>query len=44
LPLAQLDHVFVRGLHPRHAQVPHGRIWRRMSDHLPLLADLAPAG
>ncbi len=44
LPLAQLDHVFVRGMHPRHAQVPHGRIWRRMSDHLPLLADLAPAG
>lgn len=40
LPLVQLDHVMVRGLQPRGSQVPHGRIWGRMSDHLPLIADL----
>jgi endonuclease/exonuclease/phosphatase family metal-dependent hydrolase len=22
------------------AQVPHGRVWSRMSDHLPLIAEL----
>jgi endonuclease/exonuclease/phosphatase family metal-dependent hydrolase len=39
LPLAQLDHVYARGLQPLGAQVPHGRIWRQMSDHLPLVAE-----
>jgi endonuclease/exonuclease/phosphatase family metal-dependent hydrolase len=39
LPLVQFDHVFARGT-PRVAQVvPRGRIWARMSDHLPLIAD-----
>ena len=41
LPLNQLDHVYVRGLRPLGAMVPSGRIWRRMSDHLPLVAELA---
>lgn len=41
LPLVQLDHVLVRGLQPVTAHVPRGRIWARMSDHLPLLVDLA---
>ena len=39
LPLAQLDHVYVRGLTPLSLQVPKGRIWWRMSDHLPLIAE-----
>jgi len=40
LPLLHLDRVFVRGLRPVSAHVPHGAAWRRMSDHLPLIADL----
>lgn len=39
LPLVQLDHIYGRGLKPRALVVPHGRIWARMSDHLPLIAD-----
>jgi endonuclease/exonuclease/phosphatase family metal-dependent hydrolase len=39
LPLAQLDHVYVRGLTPLGLHVPQGRIWWRMSDHLPLIAE-----
>lgn len=39
LPLVQLDHVYARGLQPLSLEVPRGRIWWRMSDHLPLLAD-----
>ena len=39
LPLAQLDHVYVRGLTPVGLVVPQGRIWWRMSDHLPLIAE-----
>lgn len=41
LPLNQLDHVYARGLRPVAAMVPAGRIWPRMSDHLPLVAELA---
>jgi endonuclease/exonuclease/phosphatase family metal-dependent hydrolase len=41
LPLNQLDHVYARGLRPVRAMVPAGRIWPRMSDHLPLVAELA---
>jgi endonuclease/exonuclease/phosphatase family metal-dependent hydrolase len=41
LPLNQLDHVYARGLTPVHAMTPSGRIWRRMSDHLPLVAEFA---
>lgn len=39
LPLAQLDHVYARGLTPVGLQVPRGRVWWRMSDHLPLIAE-----
>ena len=38
LPLAQLDFVYARGLKPVSVEVPKGRIWWRMSDHLPLIA------
>ena len=41
LPLVQLDHVYARGLHIVDTQVPKGGIWGRMSDHLPLLVELA---
>lgn len=39
LPLTQLDYVYGRGLKPVGVQVPRGRIWWRMSDHLPLIAE-----
>jgi endonuclease/exonuclease/phosphatase family metal-dependent hydrolase len=39
LPLAQLDYVYVRGMQPTGIQIPSGRIWWRMSDHLPLIAE-----
>jgi endonuclease/exonuclease/phosphatase family metal-dependent hydrolase len=39
LPLAQLDFVYSRGLKPVGIEVPKGRIWWRMSDHLPLIAE-----
>ena len=38
LPMVQLDHVYARGLTPVSQMVPHGKIWQRMSDHLPLVA------
>jgi endonuclease/exonuclease/phosphatase family metal-dependent hydrolase len=40
LPLLHLDRIFVRRLQPLSAHVPHGRAWSRMSDHLPLIAEL----
>ena len=39
MPLVQLDHIYARGLIPVGLEVPHGRIWWRMSDHLPLIAE-----
>ena len=39
LPLVQLDYVYARGLKPTNVHVPSGRIWGRMSDHLPLIAE-----
>ncbi|MDB5857044.1 MAG: hypothetical protein JWQ76_733 [Ramlibacter sp.] len=39
LPLAQLDFVYARGLKPVGIEIPRGRIWWRMSDHLPLIAE-----
>lgn len=41
LPLAQLDFVYARGLKPLGVEIPKGRIWWRMSDHLPLIAEFA---
>lgn len=38
LPLTQLDYVYARGLKPVGMEIPRGRIWWRMSDHLPLVA------
>ena len=39
LPLTQLDYVYARGLKPTGMEIPRGRIWWRMSDHLPLIAE-----
>lgn len=39
LPITQLDYVYARGLKPVGMQIPRGRIWWRMSDHLPLIAE-----
>lgn len=44
LPLVQLDHVYARGLIPVGLEVPRGRIWWRMSDHLPLIAEFRLPG
>ncbi|NIC40230.1 endonuclease/exonuclease/phosphatase family protein [Aquabacterium sp. A08] len=41
LPLLHLDRIYVRGLRLLHAQVPHGRAWPRLSDHLPLIGEFA---
>ncbi|MGH8822287.1 MAG: endonuclease/exonuclease/phosphatase family protein, partial [Rhodoferax sp.] len=39
LPVVQLDHIYSRGLAPVRLEIPRGRIWWRMSDHLPLIAE-----
>ena len=39
LPLTQLDYVYCRGLKPMGLEIPRGRIWWRMSDHLPQIAE-----
>jgi endonuclease/exonuclease/phosphatase family metal-dependent hydrolase len=39
LPLTQLDYVYARGMEPLHVEIPRGRIWWRMSDHLPMVAE-----
>ena len=41
LPLAQLDFVYARGLKPVGVAIPRGRVWWRMSDHLPLIAEFS---
>jgi len=38
-PVTQLDHIYARGLEPLQLYTPQGRMWRRISDHLPLIAD-----
>jgi endonuclease/exonuclease/phosphatase family metal-dependent hydrolase len=39
LPITQLDFVYARGIKPTGIAIPRGRIWWRMSDHLPLVAE-----
>jgi endonuclease/exonuclease/phosphatase family metal-dependent hydrolase len=39
-PVFALDRIYLRGLRCRSLQVPRGAAWARMSDHLPLLAEL----
>jgi endonuclease/exonuclease/phosphatase family metal-dependent hydrolase len=40
LPLFALDRFYTRGLRCTGLQVPRGPAWVRMSDHLPLIAEL----
>ncbi|MEX8497575.1 MAG: endonuclease/exonuclease/phosphatase family protein [Leptothrix ochracea] len=40
LPVFALDRVYLRGLSCQATQVPRGAMWARMSDHLPLVAEL----
>lgn len=40
VPVFALDRVYLRGLRCRSTMVPRGMNWARMSDHLPLLAEL----
>jgi endonuclease/exonuclease/phosphatase family metal-dependent hydrolase len=41
-PVFALDRFYLRGLRCRATMVPRGTSWARMSDHLPLVADLDP--
>lgn len=41
LPVFGLDRVYVRGLRCVSSQVPRGAAWARLSDHLPLIVELA---
>jgi endonuclease/exonuclease/phosphatase family metal-dependent hydrolase len=40
LPLLQLDRIYVRGFSVESAQVLHGPLWARLSDHAPIVASL----
>ena len=40
LPFFSLDRIYARGLRCTAMHVPRGNAWARMSDHLPLVADL----
>ncbi len=40
VPVFALDRIYLRGLRCRSTTVPRGLSWARMSDHLPLLAEL----
>jgi endonuclease/exonuclease/phosphatase family metal-dependent hydrolase len=43
MPVFALDRFYLRGLSCRSTMVPRGMAWARMSDHLPLVAELEPA-
>ncbi|MEO7007595.1 MAG: endonuclease/exonuclease/phosphatase family protein [Caldimonas sp.] len=40
IPIFSMDRIYARGLHCLSASVPRGAAWARMSDHLPLVAEL----
>jgi endonuclease/exonuclease/phosphatase family metal-dependent hydrolase len=40
VPLFSLDRIYTRGFRCTSTFVPRGPAWARMSDHLPLVADL----
>lgn len=42
MPVFSLDRFYLRGLCCRSTLVPRGTSWARMSDHLPLVAELEP--
>ncbi|KRB92295.1 endonuclease/exonuclease/phosphatase family protein [Noviherbaspirillum sp. Root189] len=40
LPWLRLDRIYVRGLHIETAEVLHGGMWAKLSDHAPIIASL----
>jgi endonuclease/exonuclease/phosphatase family metal-dependent hydrolase len=40
LPMFQLDRIYVRGFKVESAQVLHGPMWAKLSDHSPIIANL----
>ena len=40
MPLFSMDRIYVRGFRCVSTSVPRGAAWARMSDHLPLVAEL----
>jgi endonuclease/exonuclease/phosphatase family metal-dependent hydrolase len=40
LPLLALDRIYTRGFATQRCAIPRGAAWARMSDHLPLLAEM----
>ncbi|GAB3411289.1 endonuclease/exonuclease/phosphatase family protein [Massilia agilis] len=40
LPWFRLDRIYVRGFKVENAEVMHGTLWARLSDHAPILANL----
>jgi endonuclease/exonuclease/phosphatase family metal-dependent hydrolase len=40
MPFLQLDRIYVRGFAVESAQVLHGKLWARLSDHAPIVATL----
>lgn len=42
VPIFSLDRIYTRGFCCNHSFVPRGKTWARMSDHLPLIAELVP--
>ena len=42
MPVFALDRFYLRGLVCRTTMVPRGVSWARMSDHLPMVAELEP--
>ena len=42
VPVFSMDRIYTRGFSCSHSFVPRGIAWARMSDHLPLVAELRP--
>jgi endonuclease/exonuclease/phosphatase family metal-dependent hydrolase len=40
LPWFRLDRIYVRGFKVKNAEVLHGQLWAKLSDHAPIVADL----
>ncbi|HEX7646480.1 MAG TPA: endonuclease, partial [Noviherbaspirillum sp.] len=40
LPWLRLDRIYVRGIDIESAQVLHGAMWAKLSDHAPIVASL----
>jgi len=43
MPVFSMDRIYMRGLQCVSTSVPRGAAWARMSDHLPLVAELTLA-